>query len=149
MSKVRVINPISNTDVFGIIPALTLNSQHDGIINTTQAPIHLVAGKHIGPNSGFGVAHIWAEHKKEIIQAGFTNQNDVPLYVQRILTSPGFIYFEDRKLKRVRVNAVRIVTGTVILEYVRTVVDKVEMPHWTIITAYSNPRNAGVVVGQI
>lgn len=149
MSKVRVINPISNTDVFGIIPALTLNSQKDGIINTAQAPIHLVAGRHIGPNSGYGVAHIWAEHEKEILQAGFTSQNDVPAYVQRILTAPGLIYFEDRKIKRLRVNTVRIVTGTVILEYVRTVIDKVETPHWTVVTAYSNTRTAGVVVGRI
>lgn len=149
MSKKRVISPLSNTDVFGIIPSLSLNSQHKGIITTVSAPIHLVEGKHIGPNSGFGVAHIWAEHEKEIIQSGFSNQSDVPAYVQNILTTPGLIYFEDRKSTRLRVNTVRIVTGTVILEYVRTVINKVETPHWSVVTAYSNTRTAGVVVGQI
>lgn len=149
MSKVRVLNPINNTEVFGVVPALTLTSQHKGAIITRVAPIHLLEGKHIGPNSGFGVAHIWAEHEREILQAGFATRNDVPAYVQRILTAPGLIYFEDRKLKKPRVNAVRIVTGTVILEYVRTIINKVEMPHWTVVTAYSNQRNAGVVVGRI
>ncbi len=149
MSKIKVISPLSNSDVFGIVPALNLNSQHKGIITTVDAPIHLVEGKHIGPNSGFGVAHIWAEHMKEIIQSGFSARSDVPAYVQSILTAPGLIYFEDRKSARLRVNTVRIVTGTVILEYVRTVINKVETPHWSVITAYSNPRTAGVVVGQI
>jgi hypothetical protein len=149
MSKVRVLNPVNNTDIFGVVPALTLTSKHKGVITTLEAPIHLVAGKHIGPNAGFGVAHIWAEHQQEILRAGFTHQGHVPAYVQRILTAPGVIYFEDRKINRPRVNTVRIVTGTVILEYIRTVVNKVETPHWSVITAYSNTRKAGVVVGQI
>ncbi|KAB6716663.1 hypothetical protein [Roseobacter sp. TSBP12] len=149
MSKVRVLNPIDNTDIFGVVPALTLTSKHKGVITTREAPIYLVEGKHIGPNSGFGVAHIWAEHQQEIIQAGFTNQSLVSAYVQKILTAPGVIYFEDRNLKKPRVNTVRIVTGTVILEYVRTIIDKVETPHWSVVTAYSNTRTVGVLVGQI
>jgi hypothetical protein len=132
-----------------VIPALTLTSKHKGVIATREAPIHLVEGKHFGPNSGFGVAHIWAEHRKEITRAGFPNQGLVPAYVQKILTTPGLIYFEDRKLPKPRVNTVRITTGTVILEYVRTVIDKVKTPHWSVVTAYSNTRTAGVVVGQI
>lgn len=149
MSKIRVLNPANNTDVFGTIPALTLNSHSKGIITTTRCSIHLVEGKHVGPNSGFGVAHIWAEHKNEIMGSGFASIADVPNYVQNILLTPNLIYFEDRKVSRPRVNAVRIVTGTVILEYIRTVVNKVETPHWSVITAYSNPRTAGVLVGNI
>jgi hypothetical protein len=149
MSKVRVLNPVDNTDIFGVVPPLTLTSKHKGVITTLQAPIHLVQGRHLGPNSGFGVVHIWAEHKKEIIQDGFANQSLVPAYVQKILTAPGLIYFEDRKIPRTRVNTVRIVTGTVILEYVRTIIDKIETPHWSVVTAYSNTRTAGVLVGQI
>jgi hypothetical protein len=149
MSKVRVLNPIDNTDVFGLVPPLTLTTKSKGVIQTQAAPIHLVEGKHIGPNAGFGVAHIWAEHRQEIIRDGFRNRGLVPAYVQGILTAPGLIYFEDRKLQRPRVNTVRIVTGTVILEYIRTVIDKVETPHWSVVTAYSNTRTAGVVVGRI
>lgn len=149
MSKVRVLNPIDNTDIFGAVPPLTLTSKTKGVILTQAAPIHLLEGKHRGPNAGFGVAHIWAEHRKEIVQDGFANIGLVPAYVQGILTAPGLIYFEDRILRRSRVNTVRIVTGTVILEYIRTVVDKVETPHWNVITAYSNTRTAGVLVGQI
>ncbi len=149
MSKVRVLNPIDNTDIFGVIHALTLTSKHKGIINTVEAPIHLVEGKHIGPNSGFGVEHIWAEHSKEIISAGYAGLHLVPAYVQRILAAPAAIYFEDRQVARPRVNTVRIVTGTVILEYVRTVIDGVERPHWSVVTAYSNTRTVGVLVGGI
>lgn len=149
MSKVRVLNPIDNTDIFGVVPSLRLTSKSKGVILTQAAPIHLVKGKHIGPNAGFGVAHIWAEHNREIRRAGFTNLDLVPAYVQGILTAPGLIYFEDRKLQRPRVNTVRIATGTVIMEYIRTVIDKVETPHWSVVTAYSNARTAGVVVGQI
>ena len=149
MSKVRVLNPIDNTDIFGVIHALTLTSKHKGIINTVEAPIHLVEGKHIGPNSGFGVEHIWAEHSKEIISAGYAGQHLVPAYVQRILAAPAAIYFEDRQVARPRVNTVRIVTGTVILEYVRTVIGGVERPHWSVVTAYSNTRTVGVLVGGI
>lgn len=149
MSKVRVLNPIDNTDIFGVIPALTLISKHKGTITTVQAPIHLVEGKHIGPNSGFGVEHIWAEHSKEVTSAGYAGRHLVPAYVQSILAAPVAIYFEDRQVARPRVNTVRIVTGTVILEYVRTVVDGVEAPHWSVVTAYSNTRTAGVLVGGI
>ena len=149
MSKVRVLNPIDNTDIFGVIPALTLVSKYKGTIATVDAPIHLVEGKHIGPNSGFGVAHIWAEHSKEIISAGYAGRNLVPAYVQSILSAPAAIYFEDRQIARPRVNTVRIVTGTVILEYVRTRVQGVEVPHWSVVTAYSNTRTVGVLVGGI
>lgn len=149
MSKTRILNPTDNTDIFGTIPALTLNSKLKGLITTTQCPIHLYEGKHIGPNSGFGAAHIWAEHENEIIGSGFSSIADVPSYVQKILSKPSLIYFEDRKINRPRVNAVRIVTGTVILEYIRTVINKVETPHWSVVTAYSNPRTVGVLVGNI
>lgn len=149
MSKIRVLNPTDNTDIFGIIPALTLNSKLKGIITTVRCPIHLLEGRHHGPNSGFGVSHIWAEHKNEIIGSGFSSITDVPSYVQKILTTPSLIYFEDRKINRPRVNAVRIVTGTVILEYVRTKINNVETPHWSVVTAYSNPRTVGVLVGNI
>ena len=149
MSKVRVLNPFDNTDIFGVIPPLTLISKHKGTITTVEAPIHLVEGRHIGPNSGFGVEHIWAEHSKEIISAGYAERRLVSAYVQRILASPAVIYFEDRQVARPRVNTVRIVTGTVILEYVRTVIEGIERPHWSVVTAYSNPRTAGVLVGGI
>lgn len=149
MSKERVLNPIDNTDIFGEVPSLKLTSKSKGVILTKAAPIYLVKGKHHGPNRGFGVAHIWAEHSHEIVRAGFTSRDLVPAYVQGILTAPGRIYFEDRKLRRPRVNTVRIVTGTVILEYIRVIIDKVETPHWSVVTAYSNARTAGVVVGQI
>lgn len=149
MSKAKVLNPVNQTHVFGIVPALTLTSRHTGVINTHAAPIHLAVGKHFGPHSGFGVEHIWAEHKAEIIEDGFAHKDLVPDYVQGILTVPSLVYFEDRKLPRTRVNTVRIATGTVILEYVRTIINKVETPHWNVITAYSNTRTAGVVVGQI
>jgi hypothetical protein len=149
MSKVRVLNPFDNTEIFGMVPPLTLTSKTKGVTLTRAAPIYLTEGRHFGPNGGFGVAHIWAEHKTDIVQAGFASIGLVPAYLQEVLTAPSKIYFEDRILRKPRVNAVRIATGTVILEYYRTIIDKVETPHWSVITAYSKPRKAGVLVGQI
>jgi hypothetical protein len=149
MSKAKVLNPVTRTHDFGSIPLLTLNTQLRGVITTVPAPIYLVEGRHFGPNGGFGVAHIWAEHEAEIVASGFATLSDVPAYVQRILSSHALIYFEDRRIAKSRVNAVRIVTGTVILEYVRTIENKVEVPHWSVVTAYSNTRTAGVLVGSI
>jgi hypothetical protein len=149
MSKVRVLNPIDKTEIFGVVPALKLTSKNKGVIHTQEAPIYLTEGKHRGAHFGFGVAHIWAEHSPEIIEDGFADIGLVPDYVQRILTYPSVIYFEDRKIPKTRVNAVRIRTGTVILEYFQPIINKVVTPHWSVITAYSNPRTTGVLMGII
>ena len=33
--------------------------------------IRLFHGRHTGPNRGFGAEHIWAEHEREMVAAGF------------------------------------------------------------------------------
>lgn len=149
MSNKRVLNPKNGTYTFGFIPALTLVSQNKGIIQTQYAPIHLTEGKHFSANTGWGVTHIWAEHSQDVINAGYTSISGVPDFVESILNKPANIYFEDRSIKRTRVNCVRIVTGTVVLEYVRLIVDKIETPYWRVVTAYSNTRTNGVLVGNI
>lgn len=145
----KTMNPISGNEVFGSVPSLTLPRRGKPSIIALTAPIHLKEGKHFGPNAGYGVEHIWAEHQSEIEAAGFNTVLDVPAYVIAILRTPTLLYFEDRPIPKARVNAVRIVTGTVILEYVQTQVENVLMPHWSIVTAYSGTRTAGVLVGNI
>lgn len=145
----KVINPTTQGHSFGTIPVLTLARKNQSPIITLAAPIHLKEGKHFGPNAGFGVQHIWAEHRIEIMASGFMGIADVPAYVERILNTPTLLYFEDRPGSKTRVNAVRIVTGTVILEYVQTKVCNVLTPYWSVVTAYSDTRTKGVVVGSM
>lgn len=145
----KVINPTTQDHSFGTVPVLRLARKNQSPVITLAAPIHLKEGKHFGPNAGFGVQHIWAEHSIEIMAAGFMGLADVPAYVQRILNTPTLLYFEDRPGPRTRVNAVRIVTGTVILEYVQTKVGNVFTPYWSVVTAYSDTRTKGVVVGSM
>lgn len=150
----KVINPTTQDHSFGTVPALTLARKNQSPIITLAAPINLKEGKHYGPNAGFGVQHIWAEHHLEIVAAGFASVADVPAYVQRIFNTPTNLYFEDRppkkgRIQKTRVNAVRIVTGTVILEYVQEQVNNVLTPHWSVVTAYSDTRTAGVLVGSM
>lgn len=145
----KVINPTTQDHSFGTVPVLTLARKNQSPVITLAAPIHLKEGKHIGANAGFGVKHIWAEHSAEIVAAGFAGVADVPAYVQGILNTPTLLYFEDRPGPRTRVNAVRIVTGTVILEYVQTKVGNVLTPYWSVVTAYSDTRTKGVVVGSM
>ena len=145
----KVLNPATQDHSFGMVPVLTLARKNQSTITTLAAPINLKKGKHLGPNRGFGVQHIWEEHNVEIVAAGFAGMADVPAYVQRILNTPTLLYFEDRPGSNTRVNAVRIVTGTVILEYVQTKVGNILTPYWSVVTAYSDTRTKGVVVGSM
>lgn len=70
-ANTKVLNPATQDHSFGTVPALTLARKNQSPIITLAAPINLKEGKHFGPNSGFGVQHIWAEHSVEILAAGF------------------------------------------------------------------------------
>lgn len=149
MSSVRLKNPKTNLDSFGNVPSLTLHRKGKETIFTLPCPIYLTVGKHIKKNNGFGMNHIWEEHSQEIISSGYNSKNDVPKYVLKLLSSPSCLYFEDREIKATRINNVRLFTGTVILEYVRQIINKVEVPHWSVVTAYSQTRTSGNLVGSI
>lgn len=140
MSINFLINPLSGNYIFGEIDALNL-----GGINTERCPIHLLPGKHIGPNRGFGANHIFAEHSKEMADLGLYTITDVPQFVCNIVQTGTPLYFEGASWTVTRVLAVKTSHGTAILEYK----DRRDGAIWSIVTAFSNPRKHGTLVSQI
>ena len=137
---VALINPTTGTPVFGIVPRLQLS----GLIYR-EAPIHLLPGKHIGPNRGFGAAHIWAEHPKEMAQAGYSRFGEVPAYVAGIIKPGTRLYFEGSSWRTTRLLAVRTATGTCILEFR----DQRGGATWSVVTAFFGTKTHGSLVGTV
>ena len=102
-------------------------------------------GRHIGPNKGFGVRHIWAEHQSDMDKAGYQSKFDVPLYVLGIIQTGTPLYFEGANWQVTRLMAVRSARGTAILEFR----DRREGPLWTIVTAFSGTKTHGTRVGTV
>lgn len=86
--------------------------------------IRLKHGRHIGPNRGFGAAHIWAEHQYEMSKAGFKNKTEVAAYVASIIEVGTPIFCEFSNLKGFqRLTVVKSTKGVAILEYKGTIYD--------------------------
>ena len=109
-------------------------------------PIHLKLGKHIGPNRGFGAAHIWHEHQTEMSQVGLMNFDDVPVFVARIVKPGSQVFFEFARLRgNTRVSVVRSVNGTAILELIETR----DHPHYSVVTAFKDAKAHGTKIGIV
>lgn len=127
MSKyTKVNNPKTNRDNFGCIPAIAE-------LGTEKAPIYLFEGEHFGggagKGTGFGSAHIWAAHAKDITSSGCkTVEEYIALYVKKGMP----ICDEGGFSRKTRVLAMRISGVIVVLEYRQTR----EGNLWSIVTAY-------------
>lgn len=108
--------------------------------------IRLFRGRHTGPNRGFGAEHIWAEHEREMIAAGFLCFADVAGYVATIVREDTPVFFGDHNWRTLRAMAVRSRTGTAIVEH-RT--PRGEDAHWSVITAFSGTKTHGTRVGTV
>lgn len=144
MSRVRLLHPVTGSTTFGVLPVLRLGPRFE----TPECPIFLYEGKHNGPHKGYGAKHIWAEHQKEIFQCiGMPDCPDamhlVALYVARLLQPQTPVYYEGGVHKRPRVHAVRINTGTCILQF-----ESGNAPHWHVVTAFNRRQGHGKRVGQ-
>ncbi|MGQ0563664.1 MAG: hypothetical protein ACT4OK_01150 [Gemmobacter sp.] len=109
------------------------------------APILLFAGRHIGPNRGYGAQHIWAEHAAEMARYGFRSADKVPDYVAKLVRAGTPLYFEGASFRRTRLLAVRTAEGTTILEYL----DRRDGPIWSVVTAFSGTKTHGTRVGTV
>jgi hypothetical protein len=80
--------------------------------------IVLKKGEHRGPNKGFGIDHILAEHKSDLSQHNLAHSDEgVICYVQLILRSGAQIYSEFASLRGFhRPMVIKSSTGTVVLE---------------------------------
>lgn len=140
MSSTPVLNPITGELPFAIIPALTLAG-----LACPESPVHLPVGRHVGPNRGFGVQHIWAEHRAEILRAGHSTETDVPLYVLDMLRSGTPLFFEGQNWRTTRLMAVRSSSGTVVMEFRAQRQGSI----WAVVTAFSGTKTHGTRVGTV
>ena len=140
MPNTRLINPHSEQEEFGRVPACK-----SGQILFPPGFVYLTAGRHIGPNKGFGAAHIWAEHAKEMEAAGFKSLGDVPRYVATLICRGTPLLYEGGNIKSTRLIAARGATGTAILEQR----GQAESAFWVVITAFSANKKHGVRVGTV
>lgn len=118
-------------------------------LQTPRCPIFLFEGRHSGPNRGFGARHIVAEHRLEIARhIGKANCTDdlhmVALYVAKLLLPRTPLFYEAQSYRHTRVSAVRINTGTCILQF-----ENERDPYWHVITAFERRQGRGVEVSKI
>ena len=140
MSSLAILNPLTGLESFGVVPGLKLSG-----VFLPEAPILLPLGRHIGPNKGFGVRHIWAEHRLEMERSGYVTEADVPLYVLSIIQTGTPLYFEGASWQQTRLMAVRSVTGTAIVEFR----ERREASVWSVVTAFSGTKTHGTRVGTV
>lgn len=140
MSSKPVLNPVTGEFSFGLIPALRLAG-----FDCPESPVHLPVGRHVGPNRGFGVKHIWTEHKIEIMRVGYAAETDVPHYVLDMLRPGTPLFFEGQGWRATRLMAVRSSLGTVIMEFRA----QREGPIWAVVTAFSGTKTHGTRVGTV
>jgi len=90
-----------------------------------------------------------AEHRLEIRQhIGETDCTDdlhmAALYVAKLLLPRTPLFYEALSYRYTRVTAVRINTGTCIMQF-----EDGREPFWHVITAYNRLQGRGIMVGQI
>jgi hypothetical protein len=140
LSSLAILNPQTGLFSFGTISEIRIS----GLV-LPEAEIFLPVGRHIGPNRGFGVRHIWAEHQIEMAKAGLTSEADVPLYVLQIIQSGTPLFFEGANWQTTRLMAVRAARGTAIMEFR----DRRDGPVWSVVTAFSGTKTHGTRVGTV
>lgn len=140
MSNKRLISPVSNDCIFGHVEGRTIK----GII-IPSGPIYLKEGKHFGPNRGFGVEHIWAEHRVEMAALGYETKNDVANYVADIVRPGSSIYCEFDNIRAgLKLTVIRTVIGTAILQH-----QEKGDSHYSVLTAFSRKTANGTLIGSI
>lgn len=103
----------------------------------------------IGPNRGFGVNHIWAEHAKELARLGYETISDVARFVRDIIQPGAPIYCEfNHPGGKHRTTVLKSALGIVILEP-REAPETDSGWIYVVVTAYSKRNPHGVQIGKI
>lgn len=131
-------------DCYGRVPEI--NSKGDVI---PAGDIFLRVGRHIGPNRGFGVRHIWAEHEQELVKLGYATVNDVARFVRDIIRRGVPIYCEFNSTSgKHRPAVLKSSIGIVILEP-REAPETESGWIYVVVTAYTRRTAHGTLVGHI
>lgn len=131
-------------DCYGQIPEII--SKGDRI---PAGKIFLRAGRHTGPNKGFGVRHIWAEHSKEMKKLGYETVDDVARFVRDIIRPGAPIYctFEHLAGKH-RPTVLKSALGLAVLEP-REDEESESGYIYVVVTAYTKKTAHGVMIGRV
>ena len=140
MSNRQIPHPHNGGMSFGQVPRMVSR----GFI-IEAGHIHLLGGKHLGANKGYGAAHIWAAHAKEMAARDFIGYEDVPAYVASIVRTGTQLFFGSGDFRKTKLIAVRATMGTAVLE----LRDQREPLFWSVVTAYSIPKAHGTLVGIV
>lgn len=139
MPNIRIPHPTNGTYVYGYVPEKKSKS-----FIIPAGPVLLKRGRDT-TYGGFGARHIWGRHERELRQRGCKEAADVPLFVASIVCPGSQIHCEFEEMTRLKVTVVRDRLGSVVLQYN----EDAQMPHYSVVTAFTNPRRRGSHVGQI
>lgn len=134
-----VNNPKTGTPVFGVIPEI----DHENA-SLPEGEVFLRYGEHIGANRGFGVAHIWAEHKQDLKRLGHDSEEGVAHFVSDIVVSGALLYTE--MAGSINVAVLQNDIGLAILEQRA---DGKGKPYYSVVTAYIKREAHGTLIGSV
>lgn len=139
-----IAHPQTGRQSYGLIPEM----KNRGIA-LPSGEIHLRAGRHIGPNKGYGVNHIWKEHAHELPKWGCKLIDGVAEYVASVIVHKAPIYCEFHQTRKgYRVTVLRSAKGYVILEPIQ--LDDEALQFYSVVTAYRMQRRGhGTLVGNV
>lgn len=109
--------------------------------------IVLKHGEHRGPNRGFGIVHILAEHKSDLTNHSLKHSSDGVIdYVSLILRSGAKIYSEFASVRGFhRPTVIWSSVGTVVLE--RQIINGQNI--YSVITAFGRKSAKGTQIGTL
>lgn len=139
-----IAHPNTERQCYGYVPEIRSN----GIV-LPAGDIYLRAGRHFGPNKGFGVRHIWDEHRHELTRIGCKAIDQVANYVASVIVHNAPIYCEFvLKPNGYRVAVLRSSKGYAILDPILN--DDQEIQFYSVVTAYKLRRSGhGTEVGRV
>lgn len=138
------INHPDGLHCYGQIPEIS--TKRDRI---PGGEIFLRTGRHTGPNRGFGVRHIWAEHEKELVSLGYGSVNDVARFIRDIIRPGSPIYCEFNSIiGKHRTTILKSALGLAILEP-REDPDSQSGYIYVVVTAFNKRQAHGTMVGKV
>lgn len=108
--------------------------------------IYLRAGVHWGPNSGFGIRHVWEAHRLDLERYGCMSIEGVAAHIAKMIVPGAAIYCEFAQMNGDnRVAVLKNPTGSLILEPRN---ERRGFGYY-VVTWYPKRKPEGTLVGQI
>jgi hypothetical protein len=137
-----ILNPLDGSGVFARFPAIK-NSRLG--IDFPEGDVILRHGRHIGPNQGFGLVHIWQEHF--LTAADLTVATPmVTTYLLDCLRVGAAIHWEGGMGREHRAMIARLAVGAVIVELRN---DADNDPNYSIVTGIPGGQTKGPLIGGL